>query len=144
MRTHKELFASYELALLAKKKGFDEPCLIYDCHEPDSHPSGLSFNGRTNTELKEDGYHKDWITIPLYQQLIDWFRVKHNIQILQGMPIPKEAVAAANGKLDHISQNFVFYIYNEYANPRVVGKEHRSDDYYEALNKAIEKAFKLI
>jgi hypothetical protein len=131
----KHLFVPYELALLAKEKGFNESCFMFYYNDGD---------GLTDDGIFKTGTDSNPCNAPLYQQLVDWFRVKHNIQIQQAMPIPKEAVVAANGKLDHISQRYVFYIYNEYANPRIVGKDQRSDDYYEALKKGIEEAFKLI
>jgi hypothetical protein len=138
------LFVSYEIALLAKQKEYDEPCLGYYTHNEKLCRFGSTSNAVDIITETHQGLYYSYVLAPLYQQLVDWFRVKHNIQIQQAMPIPKEAVVAANGKLDHISQRYVFYIYNEYANPRIVGKDQRSDDYYEALKKAIEEAFKLI
>lgn len=118
----KHLFISQELALKLKEKKFNEPCLGY--------------YGIWSTELQFPVYAgelENWNTIenlcsaPLYQQVIDWFREKHNISIelhwQQG------------------SQGWS-YCYGYNAGDWFFPKE--TYKYYEALTKAIEEAIKLI
>ena len=72
----KHLFIPYELAILAKDKGFKENCISWyykeEWNAKDAHIfntfSGNDFNSRTDLE--------DVISCPLYQQIIDWFRDK--------------------------------------------------------------------
>lgn len=72
----KNLFIPYELAVIAKEKGFNEPCLtaftpedglldVFDCEEP-----CYLTNKETRTGV---------VAAPLYQQIIDWLREEHEI-----------------------------------------------------------------
>ena len=67
----KHLFVPYQLALLAKEKGFDDPCLFAWKNE----------NNISNSFRK--GYRNSLdnvISAPLYQEAINWFREKYGIQ----------------------------------------------------------------
>lgn len=72
----KHLFLPYDLAVLAKEKGFNEDCLgcyasFYSSTKPDLY-----------TELKEEFNDFDvFVTAPLYQQIMDWFKKEHDILI---------------------------------------------------------------
>lgn len=92
----REQFVPYEIALKLKEKGFDEPCLLqegyifsyfgeskYRFHSQlTGGPFGTDLKGKKNSDLKgELPKYKDWVLIPLWQQVIDWFRTKHNIDI---------------------------------------------------------------
>ena len=70
----KHLFVPYDIALMAKGKGFNEDCItrwgetskkLYETWKP----------------MKNSEDCEDFTTAPLYQQLIDWFEEKHNIFI---------------------------------------------------------------
>lgn len=70
----KHLFVPYELALILKEKGFDEPCL--------GRYRDKKF--QLYSVIKEHCYNSDPISnkdisAPLYQQVIDWFYNKHRI-----------------------------------------------------------------
>ena len=128
------LFIPYELALLAKEKGFNEPCLA-SFLTTGKMTIGSTF-GIKNSDLKEGvdfikyGYI---VTAPLYQQITDWFREKHNLVILIQLPFD----VFFTYSIDGISPNG-YYTDSSY-------KEKKDFvDYYEALNTAIEEAFKLI
>jgi hypothetical protein len=124
----KHLFVPIELALLAKEKGFDEPCIS-------NYVSGTDVLGNNLVNHLEMWSDEDLETIysstkaPIYQQLIDWFREKHNLNI----PIYYSLV---DGKYNsHCYCSF--------------DKERETDvvydtDYYGCLNKALVEAFKLI
>jgi hypothetical protein len=86
----KNQFVSYELSVKLKELGFDEPCLaVYGYtmtdfekefrerlvyHEEISLTEGrrMEFDDLKNSAIGFD------IAAPLYQQVFDWFREKHN------------------------------------------------------------------
>ena len=72
-----ELFIPYELALLAKNKGFDEPC--FGLFNPDEEFELLE-NTRNIENCRNSLVRDAVIMSPLYQQIIDWFREKHYIK----------------------------------------------------------------
>lgn len=117
----KHLFVSYEIALMAKEKGFDELCItrwgetskkLYEAWKP--------------MKNSEDG--EDFTSAPLYQQLIDWFRVEHNMLIW---------VETAT-----YLREFNYRYYIETYDNKAEGM--KTNNYYKALNDAIKKAFKMI
>lgn len=121
----KHLFVPYELALKLKEKGFDEKCFGFYRDEGNLQFWNITYNCRSNSDCvkiydSDDGFG---CTSPLYQQVIDWFREKHNIFIWVE-------------KGDSFFHAFI----------KIKNKKERipSSTYYEALNKAIEEALKLI
>lgn len=80
----KEQFCSYEISLKLKELGLDEPCLGY-------------YNVNQKLTLVSHGIPiiKDWIWIgnqcipvdmtlaPLWQQVIDWLKINHQIMVTQ-------------------------------------------------------------
>ena len=127
----KHLFLPYNLALLAKEKGFDEECLARWENFSDSWNNYSMWGGISEIEKEEENfkllltenllenYYKNVIKAPLYQQVIDWFREKHGIQFAE----------------------FPWKI----GNPVRYGL-HRNGEFLGGfeLDKAIETAFKLI
>lgn len=79
-----KLFVPVDIALQLKELGFDEPCIGFYTNsgelkrhlkmegDPDSFDVGL-----INSNINVDGY----VTAPLYQQVVDWFRTAHNLFI---------------------------------------------------------------
>lgn len=65
----KNLFIPYPLAVLAKEKGFNEPCIAKFFGE-DKYIGLLRFESK-NSE------HEFNPVAPLYQQIVDWLRIKH-------------------------------------------------------------------
>lgn len=118
----KNLFVSYETALALKEKGFNEPCLAW-------YYSDRSALGKLHLEYSEPNtkYH---LNSPTYDQVTSWFREKYRIGIY---------VRGCN-KVG----NFGGYEYIIGDNAIVVSKYNNYENYYEALNKAIEEALKLI
>ena len=113
-------FVSYELALKLKEKRFDEPCLAsYDEQQV------LIIEKRTALEINT--LLREWVLAPLYQQVIDWFREKHFIWI-------------------HIDGSQHLKIVYVISHSKDLFKKHEQIEYsyYEALDKAIEEALKLI
>jgi len=131
----KNLFVPYELAVIAKEKGFNETCLAIFEDKNTLWYGGLEYDA--------DGHFKNEnssnICAPLYQQLVDWFREKHNLFI-------KISIEETNNSFeekvyDHCILN-MFWGEEKEIHRECNGYNYKS--YYEALNKAIEEAFKLI
>lgn len=126
----KHLFVNYELALLAKEKGFNELCLTYyGISSKTLFPIGARVY--QNSVLYSDPENST-VTAPLYQQLVDWFRDKHKLHI----------------GIDTMAFGYVGY-HNNTPDPKTWSKDkrYRTNDYkeyYQALIKALTEAFKLI
>lgn len=118
----KHLFVPYEIAVMAKEAGFNEPCLAgflpdREFAEPDSELNTFRNRNRSGGE----------ISAPLYQQLTDWFREKHNtfiqITFCEKYGLSTEVISG-NGEFKYAT--------------------HKFKEYYEAYNAALIEAFKLI
>lgn len=74
-------FCSYEIALKLKELGFNEPCFGYKLRK-DS-PLSFSLMVGTDTNLLTNSKFdvEDAVCIPLWQQVIDWFREKHKYSV---------------------------------------------------------------
>lgn len=114
------LFVPYDIALMAKEKKFNEECCTYFLNQNLQRLDGF---GLMNEDFQDD---ESRIAAPLYQQLIDWFREKHRIDISLDL---------------NYKQTYVFK-YSELSSKPV--ELFRNDDYYEAYEGAIKEAFKLI
>ncbi len=122
----KKLFLPYELAVIAKEKGFDGQYLAV-------------FNLSNELLLMQDA---DVISVsnliakgkltkaPLYQQMVDWFREKHHIKFNFNTEMGDDQLIS-----------FTHLKLEEWDGYAITIQEK---DYYTALNKAIEEAFKLI
>ena len=73
-------FVTYEFALKLKKLGFDEECLgDYYIIPNDKTPNP---NGEfLGLKYEDVSSYTKLVSAPLWQQVIDWFREKHNIHI---------------------------------------------------------------
>jgi hypothetical protein len=97
----KEQFVDHEIAALLKEKGFKEECMAFyeisikakkDEHDGFSGPFGwkkgeVNFNkGYFENNGLPDNSNEYWLLCgaPLWQQVIDWFREKHSIEIWVG------------------------------------------------------------
>ncbi len=124
----KHLFIPYELAVVAKEKGFDEPC-FNAYRNSDGEQQLMQIGEWTNSGIENT--HAGYCAAPLYQQIVDWFREKHNIFI---MAYPQDGWC------------YMFQDMNEI--PEIGNSNNGSGtkfkSYYEALSKAIEEAFNLI
>lgn len=148
-----KLFVPYELALLAKEKGFDEPCFAawfkytilndkkIELTKPKDSIYGENFLFKNSLEIfidnsisgKGDGAK---CSAPLYQQLVDWFREKHKLYI-------EVSWITTNDEINH-KVNFWYMITKEDVLEFDLESPKEFDSYYEALNKALTEAFKLI
>ena len=82
----KEQFVPYEIALKLKEKGFNETCLAYYNKLPNHKEFqlfGLNTPGQSEYTNRSLWNKKDYAcAAPLWQQVIDWFREKHQIEIV--------------------------------------------------------------
>ena len=76
----KHLFVPYDIALLAKEKGFNEKCLKTYAHWNESNPHIVELV-QIEEELQPCTQWFILCNAPLYQQLIDWFWQKHDLVI---------------------------------------------------------------
>ena len=129
----KKLFIPYNLSLIAKEKGFDEPCLaIYNTAEYLLFNQIVKFENKRFPVLTEMNFDvdKEDVAAPLYQQIVDWFREKYNI-IIQPTYVGS-------------TKDFDKFIPDIYADNVYENSDETSYGYYGALNNAIEEAFELI
>jgi len=123
----KHLFVPYELALLAKEKGFNEDCLaIWSKRHHNDTPTLIQKNWNSGRQGSLD------LFAPLYQQLEDWFREGYNLWI---MPCQK------------IGFGWEFKIYSSSTGFDVDTNgniETKHKDFYGSYNLALTEAFKLI
>lgn len=122
----KDLFVPYKIAKQLKEKGFNEPCLTaYIVERKELLSIFDSDDGfLKNTDLIEGRY-----SAPLYQQVIDWFREKHEILIWIGYYPPDNAFRALLCEKYKISMDT---------------KIKFDIDYNTALNKIFQEALNLI
>lgn len=73
------LFVPYEIALKLKEKGFDEECLGLYFEDESFSYDGEMYTLPTKNSNRQLG--DIWFAAPLYDQVIDWFIEKHNIEI---------------------------------------------------------------
>lgn len=74
----KNQFATYEISLSLRELKFEEPCLGYF--------SGKDREVFVDNKFVQPPYNPNltsmvWFRAPLWQQVIDWFRVKHKMEI---------------------------------------------------------------
>lgn len=125
-----KIFIPYELAVIAKEKGFNEPC--FGAYQERFANWSLHIMPFDNIDP-----WKDLIYAPLYQQMVDWFREKHKIVIELQLDQTSNikfciAITKWNGFADFEKIEIPLDVWGLYR------------DYNEGLNCAIEEAFKLI
>ena len=128
----KRCFLNFKLSLLAKEKGFakeipEEFISFYSMEDKDFDGPGSLAYGVSTDEI---------LIAPMYEQILDWFRENHKLEI-------SSLLTAENKRFPFIEKipknGFDFEVNNDY-----LGKGITYDSYYEALDKALIEAFKLI
>lgn len=119
-----DLFIPYELAVIAKEKGFRERCIRYynysgiiEVNKADEFQNGHNYN--------DCNYR---FSAPLYQQLVDWFKKVHKITIEPRTKTDLNDWSKFETKYIVLNWDGLTPFINEFAD----------------LNKAIEESFKLI
>lgn len=136
----KHLFVSYALALILKQKGFDESCFSAYRNEDGEElllPIGKWFNSDSC------GYNSHYCSAPVYQQVVDWFREKHNIHIDNNNNYSLESYWWKNGKGCGFKEKERIKKYAYYINRGDFQTKYYAKQ-YDALNEAILKALTLI
>ncbi len=118
----KNLFIPYELAIKAKEMGFNEECLATQVKNG---TPVVQIHPVKNSTL--ESMLPSIICVPIYQQIVDWFREKHQIEIAY--------------KLTGSNHRFC-WVKNE--SKPIEFTKGDVGGYYGAFNKAIEESFKLI
>lgn len=138
------LFVPYDLALKLKEKGFDEPCFTwYEVHDLyKEHELNNFLLYRNHNRFVND------ISAPLYQQVIDWLREKHEIEASITY-FRKEFRKRQNIKKYSGYVNLTKFQKDEYdadedwmESLKYEIELPSTDDYYEALNMTIEESLK--
>lgn len=124
----KDQFATYEIALAVKELGFNEPCLA-------------TYRGGSLYQFGSGGYYEDWnehrsygdmnqwVSAPLWQQVIDWFEDRYQMSI----------------NLHKVGEHYLFNISVPYhSEVEGFGVEYLYNDSYHRTMDAILKAIELI
>jgi hypothetical protein len=138
-------FVTYEIDVILKELGFNEPCLAF-------------WNGNINSKFihmvnqKPDDEHIKYIinsntnliVAPLWQQVIDWFREKHKISIAV-LPHKFEDNDGLTNTLwfncvTDISVNYPILMNESDLN----ASDYNCVEYYEALKEGILKGIKML
>lgn len=146
----KHLFVPYELAKALKELGFDEPCLTAYIPEEtevldvfDQEEAGYY----SNSELRNGV-----VAAPTHQQVVDWFREKHKIEVCaSSYYYPKHyGIVSQIGYSHKSNTEYPESDYGEGLGKRqkhekvIVYSERNFDDYYSALNAAIDEAIDIV
>lgn len=137
----KEQFVNYDIALKLKELGFNKRCFAYYFENKVFHLGGRL--GTIDDIVIDRKYvedicqHKDSCLAPLWQQVLEWFRKKHNIE--------------ASIQFDDNNIKYYYFIHTNikdcYSN-RICSlnnaKDRVFDTYEEARKAAILEAIKLI
>ncbi len=134
----KNQFLPYELALQLKELGFNEEC--FGLYNPNIHLDFYSKN--SNIDLITD--NKNVVcSAPLWQQVIDWFRINHSIYI---------AILPFRDNEDEIELSYYYSLVQDdeelndiLCNEVDLGAmDDLYDNYEECRNDVIQKAIDLI
>lgn len=129
------LFVPYEIAEKLKALGFDEPCFAYFISPTKRVPAAYSKDDEEyprNSDLI-----MNWIAAPMHQQVKDWLRTEHDIEMVVDKCAPDIGyVATVYYDLDGRLREKSLAGHNEEIEVEFT--------YYQALNRAIEEALKLI
>ena len=79
--TMKHLFIPYDFAMKLRKVGFNEPCLGYYTIKPTVGRVKLIYNSKKEGLWFNHNKIDSRCSVPLYQQVIDWFRIKYDMHI---------------------------------------------------------------
>jgi len=138
-------FVNYDIAALAKSKGYDAPSMGY--YWDKNYYKKKTFNNSvTLTPLGDNDYNctLNRVSGPMYQDLIDWFYDKHEIDICTYYITPFEGgrvsvVTITNFKTFKDRHDTVYVDHGIPDKP-----VNHWENKYEGLSKAFEEAFKLI
>lgn len=133
-----KLFLSDELSIIAKQKGFNEPVI-----------SWFETGNKVVFSASEEGIEINrtgFLARPLYQQILDWFRDIHNLDV----KVVRMWRYSSNVDEVRVKETFFRATVHNFTLDRdsallfMDNGRKPFTDYYKALDIAIEEAFKLI
>jgi hypothetical protein len=136
-------FVTYEIALALKELRFDELCLavFYQGKFMHGHIEPYVWNLVNSVKTNSDCNSIDIVTAPLYQQVIDWFRDEHLLELLvlpqdKSLcdPAPLYFIAIESYKSGNMIE-----VFNSTVEPML-----HYDCYYEAREGVILKCIEII
>jgi hypothetical protein len=134
----REQFVTKEIAQQLRDVGYNEECFGYYQN------AELIINALSNYELDK---HNLGISAPLWQQVIDWLREKHNLRIFESTPICGQSSKSFNEdfrfELVKISGNGG-HVNSVYGNGGLGSRYQTYSSYNEARQAVIEHALTLI
>lgn len=139
------LFLTYYLSILAKNKGFDEPCICFYKNNDDKrhlHAVDQHWGNSLTGISKSTGYSIDDLTMsPTYDQFIHWLMYKHKIYVLIE---PYAKFGKQEWHYSLIRLKIDFWGDKEGYNPIIINNDEYHSTYNEARIKAIERALNYI
>lgn len=145
--TLQKMFVPIEIAKELRVLGFNEPCFAVYTIETQSTDGSSTFyrfltidqlckenNEFLVTDDIQNSYSGDAVTAPLYQQVVDWFRLNHNLYL----------------NIDHVNNPEPEMWGYDVCRMRGGGiidmwdKTKSVKDYYENFNNAIKSAIQII
>lgn len=145
----KKLFVPYELALQLKEKGFDGECIGYYAYDYLNNKANALH--LTDRPIKTTKFKQKYLGAPLYQQVIDFFREKHDIIIeiasyYNPQKLDKKLYECALSHKDNGFEGLMQNASNRISVDWTTNPEQYNlfDDYYKALSHIIQEALKLI
>ena len=115
-------FIPYDEAVLLKTLGFNEICFVCYVNEDYTGQDDLFFTIEDielvliDSDFKRNSDFNESITAPAYQQVFDWFRIEHNLLIMQ-----------------NFTTDIIFSDDKEYDNKK--GGDQNKLTYYFSINK---------
>lgn len=139
----KHLFVNFETALKLKELGFDEECFGW-WHICNSKELRYFFDKEYFLVIKQN-WNSECIVInaPIYQQVIDWLREKHNLVIVHDLQAGTSM--HYNASEEHFQFNVIKI--NDCKTKNALHPMHNGksfNTYYDGLNFVIEETLKLI
>ena len=156
-----KLFVPYEIALLAKQHNFDYGCIAwYDSNTLDFNILGQENEPQGRIHLTAPV--EEIIQVPMYQQLIDWFRDEQDIEITI-MPVFRDKCGYDSFKRDGhtydimVIEPYQFLTLADFNRcAENIDEEKKENDnenwvlkpslpnYYDVVNIAIKQAFETL
>jgi len=128
-------FVSKEIVIELKNLGFNEPCFAHYRGNDIEMVASLGHEINTKTVIDDSSEDNYWIPVPLWQQVINWLREQHNLNIVINHEIYMKwwyDISQVAKSMDDYDDNFI-HEYNEYYN-----------SYEEALKDGILKSIEII
>ena len=137
----KNLFIKYSTAFKLKELGFNEPCFGYKLRKYSPLSFSLMVGMDTNLLTNSKFDVEDAVCIPLWQQIIDWFREKHEYSV--SIHVDEDNSTPSNIKYWYCIDSF-FEVPNNKIVREGIEEVGNFNSYQEAREQAILKAIKLI